>query len=66
MGDDLYGDFVAQKFVKFFDVSLIMTTRDLLEPLIRMLGSPPKKFIEEEPNLEIKITTVSPQVSILR
>ncbi|XP_015072470.1 uncharacterized protein LOC107016547 [Solanum pennellii] len=48
--------------VEFLDVSLIMTTRDRLEPLNRVLGPPPKPSIEEEPNLEIKNTTVPPQL----
>lgn len=66
MGDDLYGDFEAQKTVQFLDVSLLMTSRDRLEPLNWVLGPPPKPSIEEEPNMEIENTTVPPQVRILR
>ncbi|XP_015162851.1 uncharacterized protein [Solanum tuberosum] len=53
-GAEIYGDAEAQEMVQFLDVALVGTFRDLWEPLNRVLGPPPKPFIQVASQLELK------------
>ncbi|XP_015167016.1 uncharacterized protein [Solanum tuberosum] len=54
VGDDIYVDVEANEMVQFLDVSPMVTAGESWEPLNRVLGLPPKPFIEEAPKLELK------------
>ncbi|XP_015168703.1 uncharacterized protein [Solanum tuberosum] len=51
---DIEGDIVAQELVNVLNVPNVSMLRKFVEPLNRVLRSPPKPSIEEAPKLELK------------